>query len=94
MKGTQKHVLCRCMDEDYWWGKRGLGEAAAGLFELDGGGGEAIELGGAVVAFAQVARFFEDIGCQHLAPEIALVEGLVEHRFVNFLQFGKGELGR
>lgn len=40
-----------------------LGEAAAGLFEFDGFGGETIELGGAVIAFAQVACLFEHVGC-------------------------------
>ncbi len=62
-----------------------LGEAPPRLFNLDGLGAEAIELGGAVIAGAHVAGFFKHPRRQNLAAKITLVERLAQHCLVYLL---------
>lgn len=52
---------------------------------------QAVEARGPVITLGLYACIFEQIGIKHLAPEVALVERLIEHTLVDKLQLGECE---
>ena len=76
MGGVDADLGCR------WWALEGSGEA----------GGEAVEAGGAVTAGGGGGvGFDEEVGGEHAAAEVPLVERAAEDAFVDGLEVGEGE---